>query len=253
MSPDAEVDDLEAGIRVSVESFKGKPATEIKATNPNDTTTTAVGKDEPTRLFLYATVQRAAKNEIYEVGAASNLQIEKLRGLFNDQEWLEEDYTLELRSEVSGYFPDVMKSEEKKNPFDSETYRCLSQPPKQHEHGDPLRYFLCSHLSVRIKYSAEEKKLRKTDFDKEYPPITVSPRVELARFIIAMFGPISILVPMIIMSLNPSKTKSLITTSVATVFFACCCSLTLQTANDQTLAATAGHAAVLMVFVGLNS
>ena len=68
-----------------------------------------------------------------------------------------------------------------------------------------------------------------------------------------MFGALSILVPMIIMSLNTSKTKSLITTSVAVIIFASCCSLTFQTTNDQTLAATAGYAAVLMVFVGLTS
>jgi hypothetical protein len=58
---------------------------------------------------------------------------------------------------------------------------------------------------------------------------------------------------MIIMSLNPSKTKSLIISSVAIVLFACYCSLMSQTANNQTLAATAGYAAVLRVFVGLNS
>jgi len=68
-----------------------------------------------------------------------------------------------------------------------------------------------------------------------------------------MFGAVSILVPMIIMSLNNSKTKSLVTTSIAVVLFACICSFMLRTANDQTLAATAGYAAVLMVFVGLTA
>jgi hypothetical protein len=40
------------------------------------------------------------------------------------------------------------------------------------------------------------------------------------------------------MSFHKSRTKALVMTSVAVVLFACCCSLTLRTANDQTLAAT---------------
>lgn len=159
----------------------------------------------------------------------------------------------DLKTDVSDYFYDIAKSKDGKNPYDSENYRRLAQPPKLHEHGDPLRHFLCSHLKVWMTYSEEERKTRPKDFKQKYPPMAVSPRIEkVARFLIAMFGAVSILVPMIIMSLDPSKAKSLITTSVAVVIFACCCSLTLQTANDQTLAATAGYAAVLMVFVGLT-
>jgi hypothetical protein len=75
---------------------------------------------------------------------------------------------------------------------------------------------------------------------------------KLARFIIAMFGAISILVPMTIMSFHWSRTEAPITTSIAVALFATCCSLNLNTANDQTLVATAGYAAVFMVFVGLT-
>lgn len=52
-----------------------------------------------------------------------------------------------------------------------------------------------------------------------------------------------------VISLSPSKTKSLITSSVAVVLFACCYSLTSQTANDQTLGA-AGYKAVLKIRLG---
>ena len=57
---------------------------------------------------------------------------------------------------------------------------------------------------------------------------------------------------MIIMSLDASKTKSPLTTSVAVLIFASILSLTLQMANDQMLAATAGYAGVLMVFCGVD-
>jgi uncharacterized membrane protein YfcA len=105
-----------------------------------------------------------------------------------------------------------------------------------------------------MSYSEEEKRLRPYNYESNYIPRDVSPAVEkLARFIIAMFGAISILIPMIIMSFHESKTEALVTTSIAVALFATCCSLTLRTANDQTLAATAGYAAVLMVFVGLTT
>ncbi|KAI9640022.1 hypothetical protein NHQ30_011584 [Ciborinia camelliae] len=222
----------------------------------------------------------SCKKEIYEFGSASNDQIIRLRGLLNDQEkgWpprvtdvrvlaiairnyqyiQSQEYQIEqvemsLKEDVSCYFYDIAKSKYGKNPYDSENYRRLAQPPKLHEHGDPLRHFLCSHLKVWMTYSDEERNTREEDFEQKHPPLAVSPQIEkLARFLIAMFGALAILVPMIIMTLDPSQTKSLITTSVAVVIFACCCSLTLQTANDQTLAATAGYAAVLMVFVGLT-
>jgi hypothetical protein len=102
--------------------------------------------------------------------------------------------------------------------------------------------------------SKEEKKGLRSDFESNYRPRDVSSTMEkLAHFIIALFGAVSILAQTIIMSFHKSKTKALVTTSVAVVLFACCCSLTLRTANDQTLAATAGYAAILMVFVGLTT
>lgn len=85
-------------------------------------------------------------------------------------------------------------------------------------------------------------------------PTSISPAVErIARFIVAMVGALFILVPVIVMSIDQSKTKSLVTTSAAVLLFAVVCSVSLRTENDQTLGATAGYAAVLTVFVGLTS
>lgn len=169
------------------------------------------------------------------------------------QDWLHEDDQKRHREDVTEYFPEIAKTEDWKSPFGSETYRVLPEVQKPYEHGDPLRNFLCYHLKVRFSYSKEEKELRSDNYNEDVVPRDVSPNVEkLARFIIALFGAISILVPMIIMSFHRSRTEALITTSVSVILFAMCCSFTLNTANDQTLAATAGYAAVLMVFVGLT-
>jgi uncharacterized membrane protein YfcA len=109
-------------------------------------------------------------------------------------------------------------------------------------------------LPVYITYSKQEKQRRHEQYKSNIIPRDVSPQIEiLARFIIAIFGAISILVPTIVMSFHGSRTKSLVTTSVAVLLFASCCSIALRTTNDQTLVATAGYAAVMMVFVGLNS
>ena len=55
---------------------------------------------------------------------------------------------------------------------------------------------------------------------------------------------------MVIMSLSPSLTKSLVTVSIAVVLFALLLSLVFETNNKDTLTATATYAAVLVVFVG---
>ena len=90
--------------------------------------------------------------------------------------------------------------------------------------------------------------------EKKYKPTKLSPSVvRLARFLVAFAGAFFILVPMYIMVIDQSQTKNLVTTTVAVILFALLCAVTLRTSNDQTLGATVGYAAVLMVFVGLTS
>ena len=57
---------------------------------------------------------------------------------------------------------------------------------------------------------------------------------------------------MLIMSLPYSRTKSLVTTSVAVVLFALAVSLGFRIDNKDTMTATATYAAVLVVFVGAS-
>lgn len=74
------------------------------------------------------------------------------------------------------------------------------------------------------------------------------------RVAMALFGGISLIVPMLIMTLNPSQNKSLITTSVATFIFAITLALgATDSAGKDVLAATAAYTAVLVVFVGTSA
>jgi hypothetical protein len=82
-------------------------------------------------------------------------------------------------------------------------------------------------------------------------PEELSPFVDrFGRVIIAIGGGATLLVPMIVMSLDPSLTKSLITVSVAVVLFAILLSQLFAAAYSDILTVTTAYAAVLVVFVG---
>lgn len=87
------------------------------------------------------------------------------------------------------------------------------------------------------------------------PPQTISPFVDkLARFAVAFAGGACLLVPMLVMCLpSIDRTKSLITVSVAVMFFVFMMSIGIQASNAETVVATATYAAVLVVFVGTSS
>ena len=120
--------------------------------------------------------------------------------------------------------------------------------------GDPIRDLLRSKLPHFLTYSDAEKKLRKREYVSRQPPEGVSPLVDrLARFIVAFVGGIALVGPMLIMSLSPTQTKSVVTVSVAVLVFAVGISLVMRASNTETLVATATYAAVLVVFVGASS
>ena len=69
-----------------------------------------------------------------------------------------------------------------------------------------------------------------------------------------MFGGIALIVPMLIMTLQPSRDKSLITVSVAAIVFALTLALcATDECGKDVLAATAAYTAVLVVFVGIST
>jgi len=135
-------------------------------------------------------------------------------------------------------------------PFNT-TYRTLSRNVVLK--GDVVREFLRKYLFRRLSWSPSERKANRVGYNKGDRPKTYSPFLDaLARFIIAAGGGASLIIPMLIMSFDASRTKSLITVSVAVVLFALSLSLGFATDNKDTLTTTATYAAVLVVFVGTS-
>jgi hypothetical protein len=119
---------------------------------------------------------------------------------------------------------------------------------------DILRKVLRIHLPPWLSYDTRERLDRVEGYYiHREPPNIISTFVDgLARFIIAFVTGVSLIVPMVVMSLHKSLTKSLVTTSVAVFLFAVFASL-IQAQNSDIVAATAAYAAVLVVFVGVSS
>jgi hypothetical protein len=132
--------------------------------------------------------------------------------------------------------------------------RYLNLTPSPTIPTDSLRDFLKAYLPTGLTYTRSEKEAHFDEFNAHAPPTTVSPFVDkLARFVIAFAGGASLVVPMLIMTLHQTKTKSLVTVSMAVTLFAAAMSLVICASNAETLAATATYAAVLVVFVGTSS
>ncbi|KAL1859647.1 hypothetical protein Daus18300_009512 [Diaporthe australafricana] len=120
--------------------------------------------------------------------------------------------------------------------------------------ADYVREALMRHLPSRLSFSHDERLARSKEYEEGKPPRIVSKFVDrLARFAAAFTGGTFLVVPMIIMTLRPSETKSLVTVSVAVIIFALLLSFGVKVSNVETLVSTATYAAVLVVFVGTSS
>lgn len=75
----------------------------------------------------------------------------------------------------------------------------------------------------------------------------------MARFVVAMLGGASLIVPVVLMTFLTTRNQHLIITSVFTVAFALGVSFVSTASNQEVLAGTAAYAAVLVVFVGTSS
>jgi hypothetical protein len=75
----------------------------------------------------------------------------------------------------------------------------------------------------------------------------------IARFVIAIVGGSSLLVPVILMAFLTTRTSHLIITSVFTIVFAIAMSFISTASNQEVLGSTAAYAAVLVVFVGTST
>ncbi|KAF1953596.1 hypothetical protein CC80DRAFT_537459 [Byssothecium circinans] len=72
------------------------------------------------------------------------------------------------------------------------------------------------------------------------------------RLVIALFGGITLVGPMLIMELHKDQATALATTSVAVILFAICIATFSNARPEIIVSAVAAYAAVLVVFVGAN-
>ena len=118
---------------------------------------------------------------------------------------------------------------------------------------DPLRNFLKRVLPRNLTWTLEERERHDVWDLLSMEPEEISPFVDrLARFIVAITGGLSLVIPMLVMRLGETLPKSLTTVSVAVVLFSALTSLMFKASNVETLGATAAYAAVLVVFVGTS-
>jgi VIT1/CCC1 family predicted Fe2+/Mn2+ transporter len=154
----------------------------------------------------------------------------------------------EKRQDLTQAFPEI--ADLPGDPFSS-AYRRF--PDQSLIPRDPLRDWLNAHLPCRLTYTKNEQHLRTDQYLNGEAPEEISPFVDkLARFLVAFSGGMSLVVPMLIMRIQETLAKSLITVGVAVVFFAAIISLVLHANNTETVTATATYAAVLVVFVGTS-
>lgn len=155
---------------------------------------------------------------------------------------------LDKRISIENAFPSI--STRSGAPYDT-TYLTLQRSIVFQT--DAVREFLRKYLHRRLSWSPEERRTNRVGYNQGRSPKLYSPFLDrLARFIVAVGGGCALIVPMLIMTFNPSTTKSLVTTSTAVVLFALAMSMAFQTDNKDTLTATATYAAVLVVFVGTS-
>lgn len=158
---------------------------------------------------------------------------------------------IEREHDLSQAFPEFANVQG--SPYSSR-YCHLSVSPEKLP-SDPLRSWLSSKLPKQLTYTKTEINKRLDEYLRGDPPITISPLVDkVSRFIIAFTGGMSLLVPILVMSLpHPSQVKSLSTISAAITLFALLLAVGVRASNSETIVATATYAAVLVVFLGASS
>jgi hypothetical protein len=117
---------------------------------------------------------------------------------------------------------------------------------------DLLRELMRKYLHHRLTWSAEERAKNQEGYYNKNVPEGYSATVDwLARISVALLAAAWVIVPIVIMTVPfGSKARDLTTLSIAVVLFGASVSWVLKTRNQDTLAATAAYAAVLVVFYG---
>jgi hypothetical protein len=120
--------------------------------------------------------------------------------------------------------------------------------------GDGLRKCISRCLPRNLAWSAEEKRIARWRYERGDHARLPSPWVDYpARVILAACAGAALVVPMLIMAINMTPTKSLITVPVAVFLFGLVASVTVNLSNTEIFLVTAGYAAVLVVFLGVSA
>jgi len=200
------------------------------------------------------------KSRILQDGSVSSEDLQSLKNTMRDYATAIRDYQC-LRSKKKLGMTEMHKRRlrlehyfRSQNDFHFPFKSHYSYFQEEDEPIDPLRGFFMRNLPSLLAYSREERGQRPTEYSEGKPPKTVSKFVDrLARFLVAFTGGIFLVVPMIIMTLGNSQTKSLVTVSIMVALFALILSFIIRVSNIETLVSTATYAAVLVVFVGTTT
>ncbi|KAJ4367015.1 hypothetical protein N0V83_007545 [Neocucurbitaria cava] len=160
------------------------------------------------------------------------------------------DYAKDTRMDLEGQFPYIATPYAGKanRPYDT---RYRTTKPGKKQPRDPIREILRKILPKRLTWPEDERKANRPGYGADLAPENYSRLVDsIARFIIGTLSGCALIVPMVVMALDPSLMKSLVVVSVALVVFALVVGLVFETDNKDTIMATATYAAVLVVFVG---
>ena len=113
--------------------------------------------------------------------------------------------------------------------------------------SDPIRTLFTNLIrSIRDCYRGRQS--------RNFVVLKATPIADtMARFVVAMLGGASLIVPVVLMTFLTTRNQHLIITSVFTVAFALGISFVSTASNQEVLAGTAAYAAVLVVFVGTSS
>lgn len=158
---------------------------------------------------------------------------------------LDSDTTDQRKLRLKRRFRSITLSYRHTLPFESHYYYLHDNA--KHPESDFLRDKLRHWLPPRLSYSAQERQHRRQEFEDGKPPAEISPLVDnIVRLAVALVSVVVLVAPMCIMVLNPSPVKSLITSAVSMVIFACALSFAIKTSNINVLVATATYSAVLV-------
>jgi hypothetical protein len=138
--------------------------------------------------------------------------------------------------------------------FYSHPHGCAWLPAGAQHPSDQLRELLRVRLPAWLTYTPTERQRYHEEYLRGDSPRYITSNIDIyARFLVAAFGGLMLVVPTLIMSLpQATVTKSLVIISIAVLVFGGSVSLFFRANDKETMMATATYAAVLVVFLGVS-